>query len=510
MNGEQARFKKLEDLSDSEEEEMEMGSDQETSGNQDDPDQPPTKKQKTEEPPKPKWSNPDPYTALPPPDESHVKRKDFVQLIRKAKVEVAHDKTTIANDNDFISLDFGGDQKEDSSSSDDEVVFLGKSQAAPQPSFSHLDALHPDRFIPGTTKPSEDLLGPPPPPPPGLMDDLDRANNFQNTSRSVGVDVWPPPPPPPDHVPAPPQGRKRGRDEFSDKDGIDSSYGSRRGRKEKGDVVAEWLPKHNGSASASMPWCTVDHGNVEDTGVRLHKEIADFYHYAKPRDFENAIRQNLVTRVGDFLKRRYADAEVRFFGSFAAGLYLPNADMDLVVLSRTYKNGGYPVLGQSKKLLYRFANDLTSASLARPGSTVVIAGAKVPIVKYVDMKTGLKVDISFENETGLIANRTYNNWKREFPAMPVIVTMVKQFLMMRGLHEVFTGGLGGFGVTCMVVSLLQHMPQVRSGNMDPMSHLGEVFMTFLDFYGNKLNTTTTGIRLNPPEYFKKVCIVEPM
>lgn len=59
----------------------------------------------------PKWSNPEMYTALPPPEELRPGKKiDFVQLIRKAKNEAAEksDATNavVAND-DFIS--FGDD-----------------------------------------------------------------------------------------------------------------------------------------------------------------------------------------------------------------------------------------------------------------------------------------------------------------------------------------------------------------------------------------------------------------
>lgn len=66
----------------------------------------------------PQWSNPDPYTALPPPSETTGVKRDVVQLIRKAKIEAAQkaagDLAVAAND-DFIS--FGG---ESGSESEDE------------------------------------------------------------------------------------------------------------------------------------------------------------------------------------------------------------------------------------------------------------------------------------------------------------------------------------------------------------------------------------------------------
>ena len=58
----------------------------------------------------PTWSNPDPYTVLPPPDESRREKKDVVQLLRTAKIATdpghARSKSVAAND-DFISFSFG-------------------------------------------------------------------------------------------------------------------------------------------------------------------------------------------------------------------------------------------------------------------------------------------------------------------------------------------------------------------------------------------------------------------
>ena len=55
----------------------------------------------------PKWSNPDPYTVLPPVDETQRKKKDVVKIIRKARIlskkEVVVQSQVVAND-DFISF----------------------------------------------------------------------------------------------------------------------------------------------------------------------------------------------------------------------------------------------------------------------------------------------------------------------------------------------------------------------------------------------------------------------
>ena len=177
--------------------------------------------------------------------------------------------------------------------------------------------------------------------------------------------------------------------------------------------------------------------------------------------------------------------------------------MDVVVISNTFQSTGQKVACQSKNQLWRFANFLENSRIAEAKCDVV-PQAKVPIVKFVDRLTGIRVDVSFENQTGIVANATFKRWKEEFPAMPILVTIIKQFLMMRGLNEVQYGGLGGFSITCLVTSLLQNMPRVQSGDLVPEQHLGEMLMEFLDLYGNRLDTSRTGISMQPPGYFEKV------
>lgn len=180
--------------------------------------------------------------------------------------------------------------------------------------------------------------------------------------------------------------------------------------------------------------------------------------------------------------------------------------MDVVVISDSYQSSGQKVCCQTKTQLHHFGGFVRSSGLAQSGSVEVIVGAKVPLIKFIDRVTAIRVDVSFENDTGIIANDTFALWKKLFPAMPILVTVIKQFLMMRGMNEVMHGGLGGFSVTCLVTSLLQNMPRVQTGELIPEQNLGEVLIEFLDFYGNRLDTSRTGVMMNPPGYFDKVCI----
>jgi non-canonical poly(A) RNA polymerase PAPD5/7 len=243
--------------------------------------------------------------------------------------------------------------------------------------------------------------------------------------------------------------------------------------------------------------------------IRLHKEIVDFYEYIRPRDFEARMRGRLVKELGDFCRALWSDAGVHPFGSYPTELYLPTSDMDLVVVSdRVLEQGGTFGRYSSNKNMRIFGATLKSKGFIS-GEPEYILGAKVPLVKFVNVQTQLKIDVSFENTSGLQGVSTFKAWKEQYPAMPVLVTLIKHFLGMRGLNEPVNGGIGGFSVICLVVSMLQMMPQVQSRSMDTMHHLGDLFMEFLDLYGNRFNYHDVAICLDPPRYIPKVSTVVP-
>ena len=135
MNGNDehgSRYLEVDDMSDSDEEEMDVSEDDQPvivdtvkpkelspitcPEDESQVTEPPRKKQHTDYKKDGdslhKWSNPDPYTSLPPVDESRKKRKDVVKLIRKARVAPEKGKDDLngaseAKEADFISFDFG-------------------------------------------------------------------------------------------------------------------------------------------------------------------------------------------------------------------------------------------------------------------------------------------------------------------------------------------------------------------------------------------------------------------
>lgn len=203
--------------------------------------------------------------------------------------------------------------------------------------------------------------------------------------------------------------------------------------------------------------------------------------------------------------RNFGGAQVHAFGSFMSGLYLPTADMDLVVTSASFMRGGPSTYLGAKSWLYKFQKFLVAQCVADADAIEVIAHARIPLVKFVDRTTGLKVDVSFENLGGVHAIETFVQWRTLYPAMPILTTVIKHFLLMRGLNEPVNGGIGGFSVICLVVSMLQLCPQVQSRSLIPEHNLGEMLMEFFALYGRHFQREVVAISLtNPVGYIRKV------
>jgi non-canonical poly(A) RNA polymerase PAPD5/7 len=436
-NNTQDKFREVEDLSDADEAEMDMSSADEVHT---------SKKVRLEANNSmtnelPRWSNPDPYTSLPPVDDSNRKHKDVVKLIRKARVETATvPGIGAANDQDFISFDFDGDD-------------VDTGQYSPP--------------LGAPTGPKSDFPGRP-------------ARSAQQTAHdSIQL------------------GKRKRDDSENQLRPIASQNMQYNG---DGMILALWQPTKNFSPT---PWLQSLHGRgLEAPGIALHKEVIDFYEWVKPRDFEHAVRADLITRLQKALERLEPGGRLKAFGSFAAGLYLPTGDMDLVFLRSSFRGTRISSNGKLAKpkieMVRAFANFIRTQGLAQ-GMVKPILHAKVPIIKFVEKVSGLKVDLSFDNDTGVTANETFHKWKVQYPAMPILASIIKHFLMMRGLNDVAFGGLGGFSIICLVTSLVQHFP---STSQPP--NLGLMLLEFFNLYGNLFNRHDVAIRLDPPSYISKV------
>ena len=490
-------------------------------------------------------------------------KMDVITMIRKAKAKPAvavAQKNAVADNDDFISFGFSDDGKETEKENGTEDRGVDEDHGRktrrvnderrldthfPPPGagrdrgFSHRESLHQyldDRKTVAPPPPPPPLgvdLGPPGasgatiipsslPPPPGLST-LPVGGKAPEAAVPGGITfALPPKPPPVAPLPItpnlgtwPPPPTASAADIIS----ISSSPtpppqkpSSSHEKKRKLDtnltahltpsgLAPEYMLPRN-SQKNPTPWLLHDHSRTLHPSDQLHKEIHDFITYIRPRRYEHAVRRHVIHRIRTAITNTIYDVDVRCFGSFAAEIYLPSSDIDLAVISRDFARTGVPKYS-SKNTLYKVSNLLQRAKIPKDGQVAVISKAKVPIIKFVDAMTGLQVDICFENLSGVNANRTFKKWREEYPAMPALAMIVKQFLELRKQNEVYVGGLGGFTVICLVISLLQLHPGFSSGNIPIEKNLGIGLMEFLDLYGHRFKIHKVGIDVGTHSYFRK-------
>ncbi|GAA5961449.1 hypothetical protein JCM3765_003584 [Sporobolomyces pararoseus] len=286
----------------------------------------------------------------------------------------------------------------------------------------------------------------------------------------------------------------------------------------------------------STPWCDepgVSWSSYENATAQLNAEARAFINYISPTPVEHELRMWTIEIIRRTIKSKYADADVQCFGSVGTGLYLPGGDIDLVVLCPSMPS---PPLKPSSSLLHRLASLLLTSSIAQPSSLVVIAKARVPIVKFTTRYGGFAVDLSVNQKNGVDAAVRVRGMLEDFsfreegyvepgggitikgkasgkgkekethieegPIVTVdhgvarsLVLLVKAFLAQRGMNEVFTGGLGSYSIICLVISFLQLHPKIQSAQIQPSRNIGLLFVEFLEYYGKHFNFDEAGITL---------------
>ncbi|KAL3848640.1 hypothetical protein ACJIZ3_010522 [Penstemon smallii] len=217
--------------------------------------------------------------------------------------------------------------------------------------------------------------------------------------------------------------------------------------------------------------------------LRLHKEILDFCDFLSPTPEEQESRNAAIESVFNVIKYIWPDAKPEVFGSFKTGLYLPSSDIDVVILGSNITS---PKIG-----LQALSRALSQRGIAK--KIQVIAKARVPIIKFVEKKSGFAFDISFDAHNGPKAAEFIKDAVSKWPPLRPLCLILKIFLQQRELNEVYTGGIGSYALLAMLIAMLRNQ---RESQASPEHNLGILLVKFFDMYGCKLNTVDVGVSCN--------------
>lgn len=221
--------------------------------------------------------------------------------------------------------------------------------------------------------------------------------------------------------------------------------------------------------------------------LKLHNEILDFHNFVKANSEDVLKKKLVVKKLRSVIKELYPEAKVLVFGSCATDLNLPNSDVDLLVYN-------------PKKSEYKMIKDITSELVNQkiPGHIEPITTSKVPIIKMEDKETKVHVDISFNRTNGIYCVKLVLKLIQKYPELKPLMILLKCFLKSRNLNETYSGGVGSFLLTMMVVSYLQQ--KYKDGNTERID-LGKHLMDFLFLYGVQFNYEEVGISVRKGGFY---------
>lgn len=130
------------------------------------------------------------------------------------------------------------------------------------------------------------------------------------------------------------------------------------------------------AAARGTPWSIdVKWDSARNAAQQLNRELIAFEAWLSPTRKEHACREMVIDLIRNAIVSQWRDAKVHSFGSQDTELYLPQGDIDLVVVC--------PAMEYQRRegVLRSMAACLRRNNLAT--DVQVIAKAKVPIIKFV-------------------------------------------------------------------------------------------------------------------------------
>ncbi|KAK0910622.1 hypothetical protein LTR02_003757 [Friedmanniomyces endolithicus] len=271
-------------------------------------------------------------------------------------------------------------------------------------------------------------------------------------------------------------------------------------------VILDYNPRHTQpkdsplKTSVSPPWA-LGRQAVRDKSATdiLDEEILRFVAWAALKPAEIAARQAVAQQTQDFIKthmgKRIPRLQTELFGSGATGLSVAASDLD-IRLDDPDVQGPWSrrsrLMGREMRIL------LDQMVRSQDYIGVSMRWSKYPIITAQHRATGIDIQIvsspTTTNQAAVVAK-----YLAELPHLRTLFYMMRTALGMRGLIDVFNGGVGSYGLFNMLVAALKRGE--RSSKL-PQTAAGQL-LYILDFWVN-FPFETHGLSIEPtPKLFKK-------
>lgn len=249
-----------------------------------------------------------------------------------------------------------------------------------------------------------------------------------------------------------------------------------------------------------LPWSAASRLANGTALERLRAEMEAFCDYLKPTPDEQAGRAAVLEQTRAVWYRSSKEVQLEVFGSERSGLALATSDIDLRVYNPVVTEESDAKQAPKYHRRQQFQASLTKAFpfYEDDGSFMLIflRHSRYPLMSMQHAVSGLDVQLVCSNDTSH-ARTVMARYLEDMPALRTVYTLVKYMLEIRGLTDVFRGGMGSYSIFYMIVAGIKFGPQTAKD--DPVAQL----LAFMDFYSN-FDTTKNWISLEPLEILPKI------
>ncbi|GIY78869.1 poly(A) RNA polymerase gld-2 homolog A [Caerostris darwini] len=173
-----------------------------------------------------------------------------------------------------------------------------------------------------------------------------------------------------------------------------------------------------------------------------------FYENRQTDDVFNK-KMALRDKLHDILRHKFPSSGLYVVGSSMTGLGVKSSDIDMcLMLTDSEVDQQKEAIGilHSVKFLfkkYRFLHDIQ------------VIYAKVPILKFVDLESGIEVDLNINNTVGIRNTQLLTSYSRIDKRLPPLVVLVKIWARCHDINDAKNNSLSSYSIVLMVIHYLQ-------------------------------------------------------
>ncbi|XP_062936754.1 terminal uridylyltransferase 7 isoform X2 [Cynocephalus volans] len=193
-----------------------------------------------------------------------------------------------------------------------------------------------------------------------------------------------------------------------------------------------------------LPPLTPKFSNILDqVCIQCYKDFS-------PTILEDQAREHIRQNLENFIKQDFPGTKLSLFGSSKNGFGFKQSDLDVCMTI----NGLETAEGLD---CVRTIEELARVLRKHPGlrNILPITTAKVPIVKFFHLRSGLEVDISLYNTLALHNTRLLSAYSAIDPRVKYLCYTMKVFTKMCDIGDASRGSLSSYAYTLMVLYFLQ-------------------------------------------------------